>query len=50
MVDTALQLAKTKVFEGIEESEGNLPDWTRFVEQYFECYKIDGAKYEEDEA
>jgi len=28
MIDTTLQLDKEKFFEGIEESEGSLPDWT----------------------
>jgi len=32
MIDTALQLAKENFFQGFEESEGSLPDWTQFTE------------------
>lgn len=49
MVDIALQLAKEKIFQGFEESEGSLPDWTKFAEQLMECYKIEKAKSENQE-
>ena len=49
MVDTALRLAKEKLFQGIEEAEDCLLDWTQFAEHVVECYKIEGDKSEEDE-
>lgn len=49
MVETALQLEKEKIFEGIEESEGNLPEWTQFIEKAMECYKLEEAKLEDME-
>ena len=49
MLDTTLQLAKEKIFEDFEESEGSLPDWTQFAEQEVECYKIEEAKSEDQE-
>lgn len=47
MVDTALQLEKEKIFEGIEESKGNLPNWMQFTEQAMECYKLEESKLED---
>jgi len=50
MMDTALQLAKEKIFEGIGELElGNLPDWMQFAEQSMKCYKLEESKSEDME-
>lgn len=49
MIDIALQLANEKNFQGFEESEGSLPNWTQFTEQAVECYKIEGTKSEDEE-
>lgn len=48
MVDTALQLIKEKVFEGVEESEDCLPNWALFAKQVVEFYKVEESKLEED--
>jgi len=32
IIDIALQLAKENLFQGIDESEGSLPDWMQFAE------------------
>jgi len=49
MMDTTLHLYREKIFEGIEESEGSLPDWTQFTEQSMECYKLEESKSEDME-
>lgn len=49
MVETALQLMKERIFEGIEKSNDCLPDWALFAKQALECYKIEEAKQEDDE-
>jgi len=37
------------VFEGIEESDDCLPNWTLFAKQTLECYKMEETKPEDDE-
>lgn len=49
MVETALQLIKEKLFEGVEESEDYLPDWALYAKQAMEFYKIEETKSKEDE-
>ena len=49
MVNTALQLIKEKVLEGVEESKDLLPDWVMFAKQVVECYKLEESRLEEDE-
>jgi len=49
MLETALQLTKENIFEGIEESKGSLPYWTQFAAQSIECYKLEESKSEDME-